>query len=60
MTNRFLKAIDAINGIKEHNQKLFTEELRREFFNKFCKLDGNKEIEPLLVLAFLLNNIYNS
>ena len=58
MTNWFLKAIDALNGKEESNMKFFTEEFKRALALTYIKLDGNEEIEPILVLAFLLNKIH--
>jgi hypothetical protein len=58
MTNWFLKAIDAVNGKEEFNMQLFTEEFKRALALTYIKLDGNEEIEPILVLAFLLNKIH--
>ena len=58
MTNWFLKALDALNGIKEDNLSLFAEEFRRALASLYTKLDGNKEIEPILVFSFLLNKIH--
>ena len=58
MTNWFLKAIDAINGIEEQNLVFFADEFRRSIANKYFKLDGNKELEPILVLGFLLKEIH--
>ena len=58
MTNWFIKAIDAINGIEEQNLFLFSNEFRRSIANKYFKLDVNKELNPILVLAFLLDKIH--
>lgn len=58
MTNWFLKAIDAVNGKEEFNMQLFTDEFKRALALTYIKLDGNEEIEPILVLAFLLNKIH--
>ena len=58
MTNWFLKAIDAVNGKEESNMRLFTDEFKRALALTYIKLDGNEEIEPILVLAFLLNKIH--
>lgn len=58
MTNWFLKALDALNGIKEDNLSSFAEEFRRALASLYTKLDGNKEIEPILVFSFLLNKIH--
>ena len=58
MTNWFLKAIDALNGKEESNMRLFTDEFKRALALTYIKLDGNEEIEPILVLAFLLNKIH--
>ena len=54
----YLKAVDALNGIKENNFTLFIEEFRRALASSFSKLDGNKEIDPLLVLIFLLDKMH--
>ena len=54
----FLKAIDALNGVNENNFILFIQEFRRALANSFSKLDGNKEINPLLVLIFLLDKMH--
>ena len=58
MTNWFLKAIDALNGKEEFNLQFFTDEFKRALALTYIKLDGNEEIEPILVLAFLLNKIH--
>ena len=54
----YLKAIDAINGINENNLEKFTTEFRMALASSFSKLDGNKEIDPLFVLIFLLDKIH--
>ena len=58
MTNWFLKALDALNGINEDNLSSFAEEFRMALASLYTKLDGNKEIEPILVFSFLLNKIH--
>ena len=45
MTNWFIKAIDAINGIEEQNLFLFSNEFRRSIANKYFKLDVKKFIK---------------
>ena len=54
----YLKALDALNGINENNFLIFMQEFRRALAKSYSKLDGNKEIDPLLVLIFLLDKIH--
>ena len=53
----FMRAIDAIQGlIEEETVSLNSciEEFRRAIASSYSKLDGNREIDPLLLLTFLL------
>ena len=50
----YLRAIKAISGIDQVNLKECVEEFRRAIASENSKLDGNKEIDPLYLLAFLL------
>jgi hypothetical protein len=58
MNNWYLKIIDAFAGKNEDNLQKFFEEFRREMACTYSKLDGNKEIDPLLVLIFILNKMH--
>ena len=49
------RAIDAISGfIEEKELNSCIEEFRRAIASSYSKLDGNKEIDPLLLLTYLL------
>ena len=51
----FCRAIDAISGfIEEKELNSCIEEFRRAIATTYSKLDGSKEIDPLLLLTFLL------
>ena len=54
----YSQAIDAIAGIKEEDLNLCIEEFRRAIASSYSKLDGNKEIDPLLLLTFLLFRLH--
>ena len=58
MNYLYLKAIKALDGIEENNFQLSIKEFRRALATSFSKLDGNKEIDPLLVLIFLLDKMH--
>ena len=50
----YLIAIRTLSGIDETDLKECIEEFRRAIASENSKLDGNKEIDPLYLLAFLL------
>ena len=54
----FLKAIRAISGIDETNLVECIYEFRRAIASENSKLDGNKEIDPIYLLAFLLQKMH--
>ena len=54
INNWYLKAIKAISGIAQENLQECVEEFRRAIASENSKLDGNTEIDPLYLLAFLL------
>ena len=54
----YLKAINALAGFEESNLKECIEEFRRAIASENSKLDGNKEIDPLYLLAFLLEKMH--
>lgn len=54
----YYKAINAISGIFEEDLKLCIEEFRRAIASENSKLDGNREIDPLYLLAFLLQKMH--
>ena len=54
----YLKAINALAGVEESNLKACIEEFRRAIASENSKLDGNKEIDPLYLLAFLLEKMH--
>lgn len=54
----YSQAIDAIAGIKEEDLNLCIEEFRRAIASSYSKLDGNKEVDPLLLLTFLLFRLH--
>ena len=58
MNNWYLKLMDAMKGINENNFIIFINEFRRAIASSFFKLDGNKEIDPLFVLIFLLDKLH--
>ena len=58
MNNWYLKIIDSIGGKNEENLQKFFEEFRREIACTYSKLDGNKELDPLLVLIFILDKLH--
>ena len=50
----FQQAMEAVFGLKEKLLTECIEEFRRAIASSYSKLDGNKEIDPLLLLTFLL------
>ena len=54
----YLKAIKAISGIDETNLVECIYEFRRAIASENSKLDGNKEIDPIYLLAFLLQKMH--
>ena len=54
----YLKAMDALNGKDENNLQRFSKEFRIALANTYSKLDGNKEIDPLIVLIFILDKMH--
>ena len=54
----YLMAIDALNGTNENNLQLFYKEFRMALANAYSKLDGNKEIDPIIVLIFILDKMH--
>ena len=54
----YLKAIKALAGFEESNLQECIEEFRRAIASENSKLDGNKEIDPLYLLAFLLEKMH--
>ena len=54
INNWYLRAIKAISGIDQADLKVCVEEFRRAIASENSKLDGNQEIDPLYLLAFLL------
>ena len=58
MSYWYLKTIEALKGINEYNLQLFIDNFRIALACTNSKLDGNKEIDPLMILVFLLNKIH--
>ena len=54
----YLKAIRALSGFEEANLIECVEEFRRAIASEDSKLDGNREIDPLYLLAFLLQKMH--
>ena len=54
----YLEAISALSGAKEENLTECIEEFRRAIASENSKLDGNREIDPLYLLAFLLEKMH--
>ena len=54
----YLKAIKALSGKNDIDLKLCVEEFRRAIASENSKLDGNKEIDPLYLIAFLLQKMH--
>ena len=57
----YMKAIDAISGFIDEDEvslNLCIEEFRRAIATSYSKLDGSKEIDPLLLLTFLLTMMH--
>ena len=54
----YLKAIKALSGFEEANLIECIEEFRRAIASEDSKLDGNREIDPLYLLAFLLQKMH--
>ena len=55
---KYLKAIRTLMGAYENNLSEFIEEFRRAIARENSKLDGSKEIDPLYLLAFLLEKMH--
>ena len=55
---KYLKAIRTLMGAYENNLSEFIEEFRRAIATENSKLDGSKEIDPLYLLAFLLEKMH--
>ena len=54
----YLMAIRTLQGAYENNLSKFIEEFRRAIATENSKLDGSKEIDPLYLLAFLLEKMH--
>ena len=54
----YLKAIKALSGIEEADLIECIEEFRRAIASENSKLDGNREIDPLYLTAFLLEKMH--
>jgi len=54
----YLQAIKALSGLKSQDLKECMEEFRRAIASENSKLDGSKEIDPLYLLAFLLEKMH--
>ena len=54
----YLQAVKALSGLKAQNLKECMEEFRRAIASENSKLDGSKEIDPLYLLAFLLEKMH--
>lgn len=54
----YSRAIDAIKGIRNEDYNSCIEEFRRAMASSYSKLDGNKEVDPLLLLTFLLFRLH--
>ena len=54
----YLQAVKALSGLKDQNLKECMEEFRRAIASENSKLDGSKEIDPLYLLAFLLEKMH--
>jgi hypothetical protein len=55
------RVVEYLKGFKEEQKKIpeeYIEEFRRAIASYYSKLDGNKEIHPLLLLTFLLVMIH--
>ena len=55
---RYLMAIRTLQGAYENDLSKFIEEFRRAIATENSKLDGSKEIDPLYLLAFLLEKMH--
>ena len=51
-------AIRTLQGAYDNNISEFIEEFRRAIATENSKLDGSKEIDPLYLLAFLLEKMH--
>ena len=54
----YSEAISALSGAREENLTECIEEFRRAIASENSKLDGNREIDPLYLLAFLLEKMH--
>ena len=55
---KYFKAIGTLMGAYDNNLSEFIEEFRRAIATENSKLDGSKEIDPLYLLAFLLEKMH--
>ena len=58
MSYWYIKTIEALKGINENNLQFIINDFRRALACTNFKLDGNKEIDPLMILVFILNKIH--
>ena len=58
INNYYIKAIKALSGFEEANLGKSIAEFRRAIASDNSKLDGNKEIDPIYLLAFLLEKMH--
>ena len=56
--NYYLNVIKALSGYEEDDLKKCIIEFRRAIASENSKLDGNREIDPLYLLAFLLEKMH--
>ena len=54
----YLQSFKALSGEKNQNLKECMEEFRRAIASENSKLDGSREIDPLYLLAFLLEKMH--
>jgi hypothetical protein len=55
---KYFKAIRTLQGVTQNNLSEFIEDFRRAIATENSKLDGSKEIDPLFLLAFLLEKMH--
>ena len=58
ITYNYFNAIRTLQGAYENNLSEFIEEFRRAIATENSKLDGSKELDPLYLLAFLLEKMH--
>ena len=58
MNNLYINAIESFNSNNENNLKAILDDYKREMACFFFKLEGNKEIDPLLFLTFILDKMH--